>query len=426
MYGPIGDAEWARFSFYANFVRTYRSFGERIDGVTSAMLMEKTGGSPLLPRLTTLQWAHPMEYSAAFPLFLPPMLNDVCLNFSSDLSPVYTAFDPNHDPGDYTVATALRLVHLRAPHIQRLQLHIGSCPGLQFIPTFGNLRHLTFHNVHDPYVVAFACQSLTSIQRLDVTTYYSTKWDSDYFSAPPSQRPHLPDIDLPALRELNLNAPSHKVNLILEALRAPRLTMLAITMELYDEALRACVGTISARYASSLRSLSLNVDDDGDPLDSEADDVRPPLVFADTFSPLFALRALASVSLQLRFETPCVLTADDVRRAAEAWPALRTLYLPFLINGGVPPTYPVTALAHLAARCPDLRAAFVPYPEPTGLQGVADVTALQLQTYDNRLTRLHLLGGSWPPAVRHKCEAYLRRLFPRLKDICMSDTFDDE
>lgn len=378
--------------------------------------MDKTKGKPLLPRLSELFWSHPTEYSAAFVLFLSPMLTNVSLNFGSELSPVSTSFLGKDDPGDYTTAAALRMIHSRSPRIERLSIHIGYSHVLHPMSIFEDVRSLSLQDLKDPAIISVACKSMCSLQKLEVSMYYDP---------PDSSTTYTPGIQLPVtLTELSLDCSPSMANLILGATRATSLSTLTIKTELRDEEVKRCVELISTRFASSLRNLALYIDDSDEDAFEELG--HPPVrQYSEFFEPLYTLRQLTRVAIYFRFETPCCITEEDMRKMAAAWPALQTLHLPFLVNGGLPPTYPISALELLAKGCPSLSAAFVPTPSAETLKNIDLAT---VPSYDCALVRLHLLGDSWKEEIRRKGTAYVMRVFPKLQEIgiMMSDDFEDD
>lgn len=417
MCGSIDDTEWRRFLFYANLVRSYKSFGERIDGVTAATLSDQTGGQPLFPRLTSLHWSHPTEYSAAFVLFLSPMLKNVTFDFGSDLSPVSTTFTATDDPGDYTTAAALRLIYARAPRIEHLDIHIGYSYAMKSIPAFKDVLSLTLRDIKDPAVIGLACSPLERLQKLKVTLIPE---DAE------SMFQRIPDIMLPEVTEMSLESSPHVVGLIINSMHAPKLSALTASMELVDAPVKQCITLIAERFTSSLRNLTLHIDDLDD---FSEDEIDPPIPtarsFADFFAPLYTLRALTRVAIAFRFETPCIITDADMSRIAEAWPGLRTLHLPFVINGGMSPTFSITGLPLLTKRCVHLHSLFIPLPDASPLK---DMDLASLPPYSNVVTRLYVAGNRWPKELREKAYEYLDHIFPQVRDrgiILGEEDFDD-
>ncbi|KAH9939241.1 uncharacterized protein BXZ73DRAFT_43729, partial [Epithele typhae] len=423
--GDIKDEEWARLLFYANLVRRYTTFGERIDGITTAVLVAKCGGRALFPRLTMISWFHDMEYSSYFIVLLgSPLLAHLNLNFSTDYSPVATTFLVD-DPADYTIAAGLRLVHMQCPHIRTIDIHASRLPSVNSLGRFASLHKLTLRSIKDFAVIGAACGSLPHLKSLEVASFVPPE-------APP---PHIPAISLPSATELSLTGTSDLVAAILEATHAPRLASVSIITLGFPSyhppapdavvALMRITTAIGARFAQTLRHVTLEGYGDDDDNDDDDDEPRPPTTqaFRPLFAPLYAAGALERLAVVFDFESALTLAPGDLADAARAWPGLRSIKLPF--DSRVPPTYPITDLEALARGCPRLVNVLLPLPNAAPLGDVEEVRAMSgLDGCVNEVSRVWLPGEDWMPETRARCAAYLRRIFPKLKEEGMYLGFD--
>ncbi|TFK81958.1 hypothetical protein K466DRAFT_666808 [Polyporus arcularius HHB13444] len=396
---PIDDKEWTRFQYYANFVRSYTTDSERMDGIFTATLLDKSEGKPLLPRLTFFKWAKQDEFSSAFLLFLSPMLRFVHLNFFSYGGSTPVGSQPL--PEDLTTAAALRLVHGRAPALDTLQIQACHICSLDPVPGFAHLRSLQITQSKDPRIWEKIAGSLPALQSL--TVYMTTQsLDEDILRAK-----RLPEARFGQLTQLEFMADARMVPIVLDLLHAPCLRHLHLQMELKDHlCVRACE-IVASRFAQSLRSFELELDDDYDD--------TSPREFGALFSPLYALRELVDVQLAIRFDTEIVVTVDDIARMAEAWPNVQHLKLPFTAypeDEPEVPRMPITALETFARRCPKLEGLVMLIPDPWPL---ADLDLATVPSYSNRLSRLHLVSGGWPQDMVEKGKLYFKHLFPNAK-----------
>ncbi|KAI0708679.1 hypothetical protein C8Q76DRAFT_695975 [Earliella scabrosa] len=365
--GPIADGEWARSQFYANLVRvlTRSDDQERVDAVTSATLLLKNQGQPLLPRLTKLYYVVEDEYSSDLLLFMSPTLRDVSVGVRG----LASLYPPKQEPhaDEYSSAAVLQIVHAVAPHLQ-----------------------LALKFVKDPSAVHLVCHSLPLLQRLDV--YYAHAFRAERFQPLPT---HLPDLHLGSITSLKLSGNSDWTALTLEAIRTHRLRRIVVSVELVDDIPARCIGTIATRlaHAGPLSALTLDLDDN--------DLNMQPRVFHDLVAPLYAVRTLREVSFDVCFETPVVVTAEDLENIARAWPDLQHLGLRYSRPHDVYesaayalPPVPITALEHLARGCPQLAMLVIDMPDSAPLEGM-DLDAVP--TYVNLLRRAHL----WSPLPPH-------------------------
>ena len=325
------------------------------------------------------------------------------------------------DADEYISAAVLQIVHAVAPHLQRVQIVCTHIHVAQSLVRFTNLRSVALKFVKDPSAVHLVCHSLPLLQRLDV--YYAHAFGAE---GPQPLPTHLPDLHLGSITSLKLSGKSDMTALTLEAIRTHRLRRIVVSVELIDDILARCIGTIATRLAHAGPLSALTVDLDDNDLNMQ------PRVFHDLVAPLYAVRTLREVSFDVCFETPVVVTAEDLENIARAWPDLQHLGLRYSRPHDVYesaayalPPVPITALEHLARGCPQLAMLVIDMPDSAPLEGM-DLDAVP--TYVNLLRRAHL----WSPLPRdspanERAIVYLQHIFPKLKvDQILTDVdFED-
>lgn len=409
LYGPIQDEQWIRFQRYARYIRVYHNGGERIDPITSAALMERTNGSPLLPRLRTLTWfAFDMEASALF-LFLPPTLRTLTLEFIEGGEGLSSQ---EHNRIEYVTGSALRMIHTRAPDINNMHLATMARPcTMDPLSTFHRIRNLVLTDVSHPRQVVTLCTHLDDLELLDVTFKDSGENNLDV----PSD---VPEVPLNKLKVLCLRAVGRAILAVLLPLRSPVLHQVRISVGWNDEIWPRYATTISSHFASSLQTLTLFVEDD------IRGRRREPRSFEMVFAPLYAMRELSEVTIETMSNVPFIITDADINSMSIAWPHLLSLVLPCVFRTAVdfddneqesisPGMFSITAVEKFAQRCPRLNRLTIPVADPSALHtdGIPNPPS-----YTNVLEGIELFGGAWSNDSSVLCKLYLMRIFPRLKD----------
>ena len=123
---------------------------------------------------------------------------------------------------------------------------------MKSIPAFKDVLSLTLRDIKDPAVIGLACSPLERLQTLKVILIPE---DAEIMF----QR--IPDIMLPEVTEMSLESSPHVVGLIINSMHAPKLSALTASMELVDAPVKQCITLIAERFTSSLRNLTLHIDD---------------------------------------------------------------------------------------------------------------------------------------------------------------------
>ncbi|RPD61772.1 hypothetical protein L226DRAFT_612237 [Lentinus tigrinus ALCF2SS1-7] len=399
--GPIDDLEWSRFQLYANLVRAYStSIWERMDDIFVATLLDKCAGKPLLPRLTFLGWTGQDDgiTSSAFLLFMSPMLRIVHVNSSGLYVTPPAEFEPLSE--EFTIAAALRLIHARAPAVEQLKIPACHLCSLKPISDFVHLRSLCIES-EDPRIWEKIANWLPNLQ--DLTVYMFTQMQDEDIQ----RARRLPEAHFGQLTRLWFMADPRIMPIVLDLIRAPHLNNLQLDTELRDDLCVHLCDIVAVRFVRSLRIFLLKLASDGRD--------EHPRQFEALFSPLYAIRHLEHVTVQVTFDTNLALTADEVTRITGAWPNLKHLkFSSVLLSKSelAAPRMPITALEIFARRCPQLEVLFMPLPNPAPL---ADLDLATVPACSNRLQRIYLYSGSeWPEdfADWEKVEPYVERLFP--------------
>ncbi|KAI0372410.1 hypothetical protein BV20DRAFT_963990 [Pilatotrama ljubarskyi] len=405
----IRDKEWARLIHYARWVRVYTTMkSDKIDGLATAILLEKLQGRPLLPRLTRLLWHRPFDLSTMLPLFLSPMLRSVSLDLLE--GGVRRIFhEVGHEPTapEYAYGTALQLIRARAPRLRDVELFTSAFPcSINQLRNFDGIDSLSLHLIQNEALVLELCSTLPHLRKLIIRLARRFR--------PASPPPHIPEFTLPSLTLLDLNGhPLATVNLI-SAINAPKLHAVYLAFEAREEPWKRCIELVISRFGSSLRKFTADIEDIYD------DSQQVPFSFHEWFSPLYALRKLIEFKVDSHFETEFDVTAEDVENMVTAWPKLRAL--------GVPPVHPqssalpITALQTIAAKCPRLELLTLPAPHYEPLVKAKAICVRPQSSMKDIL----FLGLRWPTEVHKRCMAYVKKLFPRATTIRFEEDYDSE
>ncbi|OJT05684.1 hypothetical protein TRAPUB_3476, partial [Trametes pubescens] len=321
LYNPIQEQQWSRLVYYAGLVRSFSGMEDAFDGLAAAVLIQKLNGRALFPRLKRLVWKRPFDgaASALLVLCLSPMLrNGVYLDVLEGGMGRFRHYSrTGPTAAEYAYGTALQLIHSHAPKVEDVQLWTSgfSC-SVARLREFDNLRVLTLRQVIDVALVFDVCKSLPLLQKLDI---YVARPDIE--PEPEPVQPAIPEFTHAGLTCLELNAPPQVALAALEALHAPSLRSLGLLFEAYEDTWKRCTELIASRFADSLRTLDLEVED-------SYHDADIGISLHDWFSPLYTLRELRSVGISSHFETRFTITANDVHAMGAAWPQLEDLRLP--------------------------------------------------------------------------------------------------
>ncbi|KAI0327507.1 hypothetical protein GY45DRAFT_1363252 [Cubamyces sp. BRFM 1775] len=407
LYDAIRDEEWARMLRYTCLVRSFRSGGERVDGLATAVLFERLNGQPLFPKLRRLTWKSSTEGSAILPLFFSPMLSCVSLDLLSDEERFDHQTSAIPTAVDYAYRTALAILYSRAPNVKDIGLSTsGFHCSVERIANFHRLHSLNLGPVRDPGPILELCGSLPHLTHLtlDIANHSGTN----------PTPPQLPETFLGPLKQLFLSGPPKTAVLFLEAVKAPSLSLLDIRFEVAADLWKHCLEVIPARFGASLRHFTAGVEDGID--DGEK------FSFHDWFSPLYAIRDLRRVHVDSLYDTSFKIVAQDLDNIASAWPKLRSLSLPHSLEDDRSSAFPITALQPLAAKCPHLRTLIIPLPQHAPLAGS---TLPPVSVHQTSLEEICLPLGQWPPDMRERCITYLTSLFPRAETVLLDEEFGD-
>ncbi|KAI0356990.1 hypothetical protein OH77DRAFT_1519902 [Trametes cingulata] len=404
----IKDEEWARVAHYARLVRTYTSKYEKVDGLATAVLLEKLQGQPLFPRLKYLSWHRPYDLSALLPLFLSPMLRSISLDLlEGGIRRFYHDKGTDPTPSEYAYGTALQMIRSRAPQLEDVELFTSAFPcSINRLRDFEGVQSLNLHSVRNEGLVLEICSSLPHLKKLNL------QLARRYRPEPPPS--HLPERTLPSLTRLDINgAPLATVN-ILASISAPNLRSTYLAFEAVEEQWKRCIELLVSRFGSSLRQINGDLDDVYD------EPERDPFSFHEWFSPLYALRKLVGIRFDSRFETAFDITANDVDNMATAWPKLRVLGIPTVQTR--PSALPITSLQTIAEKCPRMELLIFPVPHHWPLDRAK---AFPVRTQQLSMKEIRFLGGHWPLSVYGRCMAYVQRLFPCADTIRFEEDFSD-
>ncbi|OJT05704.1 hypothetical protein TRAPUB_3472 [Trametes pubescens] len=233
------------------------------------------------------------------------------------------------------------------------------------------------------------------------------------------------DLDLqigfPKLSYLNLAGNAIDVANFLVAACLAALANLEVTLAGSTDmsALEGCIARMGAQLFQSLRSLNLTV--------TTMSPQSPTAILGDVIAPLYALKGLKSVGLDLGSHVPHT-SDNDLTALACAWPNLDWLS----IGGGSPPNVrclttlcrpTVRGLVELAQRCPHLRIINLPTLETSQLPSPESVPVLG-RTRAKRLN-LDWISASGGP-VCFELAVLLDRLFPELEKFEVTNPGQEE
>ncbi|CDO72119.1 hypothetical protein BN946_scf184962.g62 [Trametes cinnabarina] len=403
----IQAPEWERMSHYARLVRTYISDGVLIDGLCASVILQKLAGKPLLPRLRRLDWKLPFDQSSFLAFFLSPMLRSVHLDLLEGDTSRFT-HDQNTEPtaSEYAYGTALQLFQSLAPNLENLHMWTsGFHCSMDRLVEFRNLRVLKLELIRYPGLVLQTASALPGLRKLSI-----------YFSGTPHDQagPPHPETCLPSLRCLKLHGVGTAIIPFIAAVSAPLLRTIMLSFMAMEAQWKECADLIVSRFGSSLRELDFDVED--------AYDDPNPYLFDDWFSALYALRRLHRVSINSMFETPFIITAQDIDRMTSAWPRIRFLLIP-AVQQNPSLMFPITALESFAEKCPRLRQLVIPIPDHGPLEGPTEPA---VSRQHDGVQEIRLLSGRWPENVHDKCMAYLNKLFPNAEAWIFDNEWDDD
>ncbi|KAL7284640.1 hypothetical protein ACG7TL_001936 [Trametes sanguinea] len=403
----IREDEWARMVDYARLVRRYVGDRALVDGLCASVLLQKLAGQPLLPRLKRLEWKLPFDQSAPLALFLSPMLQSVHLDLLEGGTARFV-HDQHPDPtaSEYAYGSALHLIRSRAPNVESVHMWTsGFGCAIDRLADFHNLRTLRLELVRKPELVLRTASTLPGLKELSI-----------FFSGSPNEQagPPLDETCLPTLNCLKLGGVGRTVVSFVSAVRAPQLRAVRLGFTAIEQEWKDCVERVVSAFGQTLREVDFDVEDSYDDPD--------PYSFDGWFSPLYRLRHLLVVSIGSMFETPFIITTQDVENMASAWPDLRALLVPSVAEDP-PPAFCITALESIAEKCPQLQLLAIPVPDPGPLSGAEERDVPFEQT---NMQEIRLLAGTWSTDVHGKCKAYLKKLFPNAEAWSFEDEFDME
>ncbi|KAJ2975218.1 hypothetical protein NUW54_g11769 [Trametes sanguinea] len=403
----IQEDEWARMAHYARLIRSYIGDREVIDGLCASVLLQKLAGQPLLPRLRRLEWRLPFDQSAALAFFLSPMLRSVYLDLLEGGTARFI-HDQHVNPtaSEYAYGTALHMIHSRAPNVENVQMWTSGFPcAIDRLTAFRKLQSLKLELVGKPNLVLQTASTLPELKKLSI-----------FFAKAPQGQPGPPleEACLPALQSMKLSGAGHVVVSFVSAVRAPQLRVVRLSFMAIEQLWTDCVERVVSGFGETLREVDFDVED--------AYDNPEPYSFHRWFSPLYRLRRLNQVAIGAMFETPFIISTQDIANMASAWPGLRSLLIP-AVEDNPSPSFSITALESLAEKCPRLQLLAIPVPDPAPLNSENE---REVPLEHTNMQEIRLSAGHWEAGVHDKCMAYLKKLFPNADMWNLDDEFDFE
>ncbi|KAI1784977.1 hypothetical protein LXA43DRAFT_1119572 [Ganoderma leucocontextum] len=408
--GELSRKEWLRFQSYAKRVRILNY--PKQASVTPhiiAQLSKWNDGEPLLPGLKELTWVPVSPTDTAALLLGTKSLELLHIVLDSIELPDHIAWlshsekvavlsDPsNRSASDKHIEELLKTYAGRTPRLNTLELSTPVHPScLAPLTLFTKLQHISLRDT--PINVDFL-RSLSTLKGLESLLLN--------FGPVPNARgsdqlihgfPHLAHVELCA-RAADMTLFFTLLN-PLEALTSLELVYpngAPETSSTYRRPLEA----IRARgHAPRLARVKLDITTRWRTHDTLGELVQPLL------DPYF--RTLANVAVSAP-RSGYRVTAGDLEGMARAWPHLARLYLNWSARDSEGPgAPPVTALAHFARHCPDLRTLILARID-TDAQVPTDLKVVGT----HRLQHLFTLG-SCPVKDARGVGRYVFLLFPRL------------
>lgn len=337
---------------------------------------------------------------ASVTLLLSPSIREIQISFDKN-----TLVAPSLSP----IAAALfrDIVKTTAPNLTDLFLFERFPLSSSQIPLLGlchNLRHICLSDRDHTVLDAGAIRLLERLGPLE-TMSLSIRLGECHTAT---------DLDLkigfPKLSYFNLAGSAVDVANFLVAARLVALKNLEVTLAGSTDmpALEECIAQMGAHLFQALRSLNMTV--------TTMPPQSPTAILGDVISPLYALKGLKSVGLDLGAYVPHT-SDNDLIALACAWPKLDWLS----IGGGSPPNVrrlttlrrpTVRGLVELAQRCPRLRIINLPTLDTSQLPSPESVPTLG-RARTKRLS-LDWISASGGP-VRFELAVLLDRLFPELE-----------
>ncbi len=342
-------------------------------------------------------------------LLLSPSIREIQISFDKN-TPIVPSLSP------IAAALFLDIVKTTAPHLTDLFLFERFPLSSMQIPLLGrchDLRHICLSDRNHIVLDVGAIRHLERLGPLE-TMSLAIRLGGCHTAA---------DLDLqigfPKLSYLNLAGNAIDVANFLVAARLAALANLEVTLAGSTDmsALEGCIARMGAQLFQSLRSLNLTV----------MSPQSPTAILGDVIAPLYALKGLKSVGLDLGSHVPHT-SDNDLTALACAWPNLDWLS----IGGGSPPNVrrlttlrrpTVRGLVELAQRCPHLRIINLPTLETSQLPSPESVPVLG-RTRAKRLN-LDWISASGGP-VRFELAVLLDRLFPELEKFEVTNPGQEE
>ncbi|PIL26507.1 hypothetical protein GSI_12265 [Ganoderma sinense ZZ0214-1] len=424
---------WARFMWYARFVRTIRIIGTKLESKHRELvyaLVEHNGDASVFPSLQELQWAPSSRHdSSHFPLFTPQLYT------AAFTIPGPTKEDPCRLDQDSESHTFLA----------RLQ---ETSPRLRFLSVDASWQRLGEHHI-------LAVCSFSALINLRLVSTISTSSFSELAAMPHLKCLEVGHVDVwcdgqasppspcparifaPRLLFLTIFGESNLLATLFTALRAPVLRAATVTA-IYNDSNPPRTGT-GLGYVRCLKALA------SFPLEETKISLLEPISptrmhLAALLNPLLRLPGVTYLALSCP-KLRLVADDDDFAAIARAWPRLRTFRLTrahwdaFHAPGSGDDVPTPEALRVFCDLCPDLRDLVLPYLDldarvpqlgstmqagsPHGLKHLVFGAKAEATNNDEQEARARELAEGRGPGLleRDKVEEwarYILDLFPKL------------
>ncbi|KAI8982795.1 hypothetical protein BD414DRAFT_491151 [Trametes punicea] len=366
-----------------------------------AILYRRSHGEPLLPNLAALYWGGQRAHDVL----------DILTLVSASLRELHIS--ETGQPQDSQVSLWSELFHelsLASPHLETLSLS-GNIPASSIlcVSELKQLKTLTIINLAQRgfstgYLpILRSCAALSHLRDFGIKLALG---GVPYIAVPGALEhdevdPEHDFAGFHSLRSLRVHGSLSLVSRFLAHVSSPELASLDALLPLPGrwEDFRACLDTLAARFAPSLRVVRLSGSWTGD-----LASLARPMVVLGALLHLPHLEELAVISYT---GVALPLVPADVDAMAKAWPRLRELKL---LYQPVRSSLPIDALAAFAVHCPDLRTLWL---ASVDLRGAALRELEACPATDHALEQIWL-SGSVGSADMSYAARFIDRMFPHV------------
>jgi len=396
--GRIQPAEWARFQYYARFVRRCREDPDTavIDSSVYSYLFRYNDAKPLFAGLQHIHLSQALSNDTSLLAFLTPSLHHLTFN-------VLTIEDQKHSINplvtDYALETLLSETAAVATSLEELTL-VGVRHWQSVVPLVKcvELQHLNlYHTSPIGKSAKDVLLILTHIPRLrSLEIQCNRTMDSHDLRGD--------RLCFPNLTRLVAGGHQESVGSLLANTTLPRLQNLQLElyfMELECDIEHFIQESSLADIAPELRSLCITTRTFRRTPEHAT---TPDISLLDLFQPLLGLKEIDEFTFSPRLLRPH-FSDDDVRQITEAWPKLRNFWLEIAASSVRPSLH---TLSIFAQNCPNLERLSIPSIRHSG--DLPDTTPLQ----SHRLVRLNVYIHG---VDAERLNRFLSSLFPLARKV---------